>query len=121
MSIEVGVFSLFDIHKRDFADHVILVIANKLQELCRESDIIARWGGEEFVILLPGTTLDGAQVLAENLRKIVEESHFSIAGKITASFGVGIHQNNESKTDFFKRIDKLLYEAKKRGRNRVIS
>jgi len=110
-----------DTYGHNVGDEVLKELSVLITKNLKRVDIFARWGGEEFVILLPGTTLDGAQVLAENLRKIVEESHFSIAGKITASFGVGIHQNNESKTDFFKRIDKLLYEAKKRGRNRVIS
>lgn len=102
-------------------DDVLKGIVELITKNLKRVDVFARWGGEEFVILLPGTNLENAKKLAENLRIKIQEESFSTAGKITASFGVGEYQDKESKKDIFSRVDKLLYEAKKAGRNRVIA
>ncbi|MEA3383671.1 MAG: diguanylate cyclase [Campylobacterota bacterium] len=67
-----------------------------------------------------GHSLEGTKILAQKIRVFIQESHFSIAGKITTSFGVGIYKENETKAEFFERVDKALYEAKKTGRNKVV-
>jgi len=108
-----------DTYGHHVGDEVLKEFTSLVAKNLKRVDIFARWGGEEFIILLPGTTLAGTKLLAEKLRDLIESGHFSIAGKVTASFGVGEHKNKETKKDFFKRIDKLLYKAKATGRNRV--
>ena len=95
--------------------------------LMRSIDFAARWGGEEFVILLPGTDLSGAMEVAERIRKNVEASivlaEDGMETKITVSIGVNsiIPDANISIEDFIKKADQALYRAKELGRNRVIN
>jgi len=110
-----------DTYGHHVGDEVLKELSAVVAKNLKRVDIFARWGGEEFVILLPGTTVEGAKVLAEKLRKLIEETKFSVAGKLTSSFGIGLHNKQESKEDFFQRVDQLLYQAKKAGRNRVVS
>jgi len=112
--------SINDNYGHHVGDEVLKGVVDLVTKNLKRVDIFARWGGEEFVILLPGTNLENAQKLAENLRKKIEEQSFSTAGKITASFGVGEYKEKESKKEVFNRIDKLLYEAKRTGRNKVV-
>jgi diguanylate cyclase (GGDEF)-like protein/PAS domain S-box-containing protein len=112
--------SINDNHGHHVGDEVLKGIVELVMKNLKRVDIFARWGGEEFIVLLPGTTLKNAHKLAENLREKIENASFSTAGKITASFGVGEYQDKESKKDFFNRVDELLYKAKKAGRNRVV-
>jgi diguanylate cyclase (GGDEF)-like protein/PAS domain S-box-containing protein len=113
--------SINDNYGHHVGDDVLKDLVKLITKNLKRIDIFARWGGEEFVILLPGTELKNAKILAENIRSKVEEASFSTAGKITVSFGVGEHHDTESKKDIFNRVDKLLYEAKKAGRNRVMA
>jgi diguanylate cyclase (GGDEF)-like protein len=104
-------------------DHVITQIADICQQQKRKSDIIARFGGEEFLILLPETELAAAQRVAERLRRKVEASAFSVAAKaINATISVGVAEANPSMNSIFELIkvaDQALYAAKDSGRNRV--
>lgn len=102
-------------------DEVLKEVAALIKNKLKRVDLFARWGGEEFVVLLPGTELEGANILAEKLRKTLEENHFSIVESVTSSFGVGAYREGETKTEFFQRVDKALYKAKRSGRNRVIA
>ncbi|MEA3513190.1 MAG: sensor domain-containing diguanylate cyclase [Campylobacterota bacterium] len=113
--------SINDTYGHHVGDDVLKQLAKIVEKSLKRVDIFARWGGEEFVILLPGTTLKGATLLSEKIRDLIENTRFSTAGKITASFGVGLYNNNESQTTFFKKVDKALYQAKKLGRNRVVT
>lgn len=108
-----------DSYGHSMGDKVLINIANTLKDNIRENDIIARWGGEEFVILLPHTQIDDAYLLAEKLRVFVEKNSF-IDNKITVSSGVGIYNKKESVKEFFEKIDNALYTAKNTGRNRVV-
>jgi len=108
-----------DIFGHSVGDSVLIRIAKILQNNIREDDIVARWGGEEFVILLPHTEIKGACLLAEKIRLLIEKDPSSDT-KITASLGVGIFNQNESKTEFFEKVDNALYKAKELGRNRVV-
>jgi diguanylate cyclase (GGDEF)-like protein len=88
----------------------------------RDNDIVARWGGEEFLILLRDVPLDVACKLAENLRQAIEEHDFRLAGldaPVTASMGMAEYAAQETQAGFLRRIDKALYGAKKAGRNRI--
>jgi diguanylate cyclase (GGDEF)-like protein len=101
-------------------DKVLVQFSNVLMQTKRESDIASRWGGEEFLIFCPETTIDGAMFLAQKLRTNIEKIEFENASNITASFGVaGIEQGDDVQS-LIHRADKFLYSAKKAGKNRVI-
>jgi diguanylate cyclase (GGDEF)-like protein len=102
-------------------DEVLRHIAHLVKSSLRKSDLIARWGGEEFIILLPNTSLDIATRLAQNIRKIVALEKFEDVGYLTCSFGVTQLGEDEEEDSVLRRIDTLLYQAKENGRNTVIS
>lgn len=87
----------------------------------RKSDVFARWGGEEFVLLLPATSLKYAERIAEKLREKIEQESFAQAGSVTCSFGVVELAQEEGESRFLQRADQLMYQAKRKGRNRVES
>lgn len=97
-------------------------MANWIKDSVRGSDIVFRYGGEEFVILLADTQLEGAAVIAERVRNGIE-SHALAYGmavlNITASLGVSSLMANDSMDSLIKRADNAMYNAKKQGRNRV--
>lgn len=106
-------------------DRVLIKVGSILRNYLRARDIVARWGGEEFTILLPGTEKKDALHVAEKLRAIIENQSFeSDDGHeygITASFGVAqVDDGMETPEELFKRADDRLYEAKRRGKNRVV-
>jgi len=92
----------------------------------RSNDFVARWGGEEFIALLPNTDIDGASEIAESIRKSIETTVITTEDgadtKITVSIGVNtvIPDINASSTDFINKADQALYKAKESGRNRVV-
>ncbi len=100
-------------------DGVLRDLASILAAHIRESDIVGRWGGEEFLIINPETAIEGAIALAEKLRKIIEEHEFFQAGRRTVSMGVASLQGDEWEESMLKRADDALYRAKGMGRNRV--
>lgn len=100
-------------------DDVLRSVAQLAKQSLRKSDIIARWGGEEFIILLPNTSLSSATHLAEELRVIIQNEEFELIEHLTCSFGVAELEENESSEELLLRLDGLLYCAKANGRNRV--
>ncbi len=108
-----------DTYGHQAGDLILKEIANLVKNNVKTSDIFARWGGEEFVVLLPNTDVDGAYLFAQKLRKTIEENDFKDTEKITASFGVGEMDENDNKMSMFEKTDRALYAAKKNGRNRV--
>jgi diguanylate cyclase (GGDEF)-like protein/PAS domain S-box-containing protein len=117
--LDIDKFKLVnDNYGHQVGDSVLVEFANVLKKHIRGIDTLGRWGGEEFLIILPGTNLDGAVNLAEKLRECVSAYHFSVAGHITASFGVAISVNN-IETELIFRVDQALYLAKSNGRDRV--
>jgi len=100
-------------------DEVLKGSAQLLAGNIRKTDVLGRWGGEEFLIICPETNLEGARNLAETLRQLLEGHKLSCPCKLTASFGVAQHGRDESATNLMRRADKALYEAKAQGRNRV--
>jgi diguanylate cyclase (GGDEF)-like protein len=113
-----------DTHGHLAGDHVLRVLAKLISSRARREEVFARYGGEEFVILLPETSNSGAMKLAEQLRKRVASHTFVFEGEdipITVSIGVATIAGDEeiSPTDFIKRADERLYEAKSDGRNCV--
>lgn len=100
-------------------DAVLKEMAKVVAGELRTSDIFARWGGEEFAIIMPDTTLLGAKTVAEKLRIALENVVHPEVGKVTASFGVAEYIADEYIGSWFNRADKELYFAKMNGRNRV--
>ncbi len=100
-------------------DEVLKALVKVVQLSIRKVDILARWGGEEFMILAPQATLAAAQELAERLRKEIEAHDFSLSGKITVSLGVTTYRDQDGADSIIKRVDNALYRAKEKGRNRV--
>lgn len=101
-------------------DYVLKSIASIIKGHCRKVDLVGRWGGEEFIIILPDTSLDGALKTAENIRSLIESFEFKDVGTKTASFGVVEYDRNYSIKDIILKVDEALYTAKESGRNRVI-
>jgi diguanylate cyclase (GGDEF)-like protein len=103
-------------------DFVLKELSVLIKSLIRESDIFGRFGGEEFILILPETKIVGALKLAERLRKAVENHDFIFNGQkipITISLGVTSVSKTDSVESLFDRCDMALYEAKRKGRNRV--
>ena len=102
-------------------DCILKDISKFLKNNLRKTDIIGRWGGEEFLIILPFTSKDIAKKVAENLRVLIEENNFSykMNRKITISIGVTEFSKSKSVEDTLLLVDNLLYKAKENGRNRV--
>ncbi|MCF8088895.1 MAG: diguanylate cyclase [Desulfotignum sp.] len=101
-------------------DAVLKNLTQLVVSTLRETDIFARWGGEEFVIQTPETTLDGAIKLAEKLRSKIETHDFSEPEKITTSFGVTTLKKGDNTISLINRADEALYRAKEGGRNQVV-
>ena len=102
-------------------DEVLIMICRSIQKHTRESDLFARWGGEEFVLLFTNTELKTAINLTENFRKIIENLKHEVTKSVTVSFGLTHYKENDSVESMFDRADKALYEAKHSGRNCVRS
>lgn len=103
----------------DAGDAVLIEFARIIDQCRRTSDLLGRWGGEEFVFIAPATDEEGAAQLGERLRTAVEQHYFAPVGKITASFGAAVFRDEDDMDALIKRADANLYEAKRRGKNRV--
>ncbi|MGM0412343.1 MAG: sensor domain-containing diguanylate cyclase [Pseudomonadota bacterium] len=100
-------------------DEILKGLAARMARRLRESDTLARWGGEEFIALLPATQATGARELAEGIRRQVAEEAFPDVGHITISLGVAELEPGESLKDLTRRTDDALYAAKSAGRDQV--
>jgi len=100
-------------------DEVLKALVQVVQFSVRKVDILARWGGEEFMILVPESTAETAHELAERLRKEIESHDFSTKEKITVSIGVTTYRDGDSADSIITRVDNALYKAKENGRNRI--
>ncbi len=100
-------------------DEVLIEVTKRAQCNLRTSDLLARWGGEEFVVLLPHCNAANAMNLAEKLRVLIAEHPFPVVGPVTASFGVAEYWPPETLDSWVMRVDAALYEAKSAGRNTV--
>ncbi len=107
-----------DTHGHDIGDIVISVFANIISDTIRETDFVSRYGGEEFLIILPETNESGAMRLAERIRTLLAGRKISpLSTSITASFGIISANPNDNLGSLLKRVDQTLYQAKKSGRN----
>src|SRR4029079_4487408 len=115
-----------DRHGHDSGDRVIRAVGELLRAVVRESDAVGRWGGEEFLAILPDTSLDAAMGLAERMRTVVAAAPMPVPGspRVTASFGVASEiPPPEPAPGCWDRVlrqaDDAMYRAKAGGRNRV--
>jgi len=108
-----------DTYGHAHGDLVLLAVAECVNDVIRAEDIFARWGGDEFIILLPQTELIGAMAVAEKVRKAVENIKVKDSKGVTASLGVSEHINLEFWESWFSRTDHALYFSKEHGKNRV--
>ncbi|MEH3171036.1 sensor domain-containing diguanylate cyclase [Enterobacter quasiroggenkampii] len=102
-------------------DEVLIALSRTLEACSRENDLVFRWGGEEFVILLPHTPLDIALQIAESIRAAVARITIPGLPRFTVSIGVARHNQGETIDELFKRVDDALYRAKNDGRNKVLA
>lgn len=109
-----------DTYGHQAGDNILKELAQILKKNTREIDTLGRWGGEEFMIIFPNTSLQDAQKACENLREKIEQYHFYKTA-VTASFGVGQLEANRSIFESISLIDEALYQAKESGRNRVVA
>lgn len=109
-----------DNYGHDEGDKVLINIANLVRQQIREGDYLARWGGEEFLVVCTHTRQGGAAALAEHLRQAIEQTMLSQHCRITSSFGVA-EISSGFLEQWIKRADEALYQAKQNGRNQVVS
>ncbi len=100
-------------------DLVLKELARRVSSCMRQEDLAARWGGEEFVVLLSHADLDKGAIVAERLRSNVAQEPFTTAGAVTCSFGVAQFRPEDDGKTLLERADQALYRAKENGRNRV--
>ena len=108
-----------DEHGHPAGDAVLVELTRVVTAVLRASDALVRWGGEEFLVLAPMTSIEGAARFAWRILAAVEAHEFPHVGRVTLSAGVAEHQRDASLEDWLARADKALYAAKQAGRNRV--
>lgn len=111
-----------DRHGHEVGDRLLKHVVRVIQQQLRVVDALGRYGGEEFVLLLPGTQLDGARDAAERIRQALRDAPLRIGQEeiaVTASFGVVVLGQAETQAGFLRRADNAMYEAKRLGRDRV--
>lgn len=108
-----------DTYGHDVGDDVLIELSALVKRNLRDFDILGRYGGEEFLILSPNTTLDDSKHFANRIREEVQNHKFKIVGHITISLGVVELKADENIENVFRRVDSLLYQSKNNGRNTV--
>ena len=113
-----------DNYGHQYGDYVLKTVANLMKQSFRKTDLLYRYGGEELVMIMPETNIEGAVIPVQRLRRMVEEYDFDYNGvksKVTVSIGLTMnYQNLETSADILRSADEALYKAKEGGRNRVI-
>lgn len=109
-----------DVHGHPVGDRVLQEVAELLQQEARKVDHVVRWGGEEFLLLCPGTSIDQAKALAERMLRATQEHDFRLGRPLTLSAGVATLAPHDLPGHMFEQVDAALYQAKTQGRNRVV-
>ena len=111
-----------DVYGHDVGDRVLRIAATTIMNGTRSSDIVSRWGGEEFLVLVPHVDVKQLKDVAEKIRLLIEKSSISVEGKnieVTVSIGVTQARKDDTIDSLMKRADALLYKSKSEGRNRL--
>ena len=120
MLIDIDNFkSINDTYGHNKGDAVLKHLGNILQKNIRQLDILSRWGGEEFLILIPGSNLEHTQQLAEKLRLVISNEEFDKLNNITVSIGISTLKEDDTLIQIVERADNALYRAKQNGKNQV--
>jgi diguanylate cyclase (GGDEF)-like protein len=112
-----------DEYGHDCGDYILETIAKLMQDTVRKVDQIARWGGEEFLLLLPDTDAEGGRLVAEKIREIINGTPFQYQEKnicVTMTFGVSGYSGSINISDCIIRADKAMYDGKKNGKNCIM-
>lgn len=109
-----------DTYGHQVGDQILVEFSKLLKSNSRSTESLGRWGGEEFLVILPETSADGAMTFAEKIRQLVEAHEFPVVGTVTCSIGVSAFHRNDSRESMLDRADKALYCAKGKGRNTVL-
>ena len=110
-----------DTYGHDAGDSVLQELSHLVLSNIRATDSFGRWGGEEFMLLLPYTSQEKIMEIAEKIRTLVQDHNFKYVEKITISMGATLYKKGEGISKILKRVDMALYEAKSHGRNNVVS
>ncbi|MGH8146919.1 MAG: GGDEF domain-containing protein [Rhodanobacteraceae bacterium] len=116
-----GFKAINDTHGHPAGDRVLQVVAHGCQGLLRAGKCISRWGGEEFLVIVPNVDASGLQRVAERLRSAIADLPVAPAEHVTASFGTTMIQSGDSLETVLQRVDLALYGAKENGRNQVVA
>ena len=121
--LDIDHFKLFnDNHGHKTGDAVLIMVANSISGALRKVDVVARWGGEEFVVILPGATGVTVKAAAERIRLLIENSFIMAADNkllVTVSVGATVSRSTDTVDSIVQRADALMYASKVKGRNRV--
>ena len=113
-----------DTYGHQYGDYVLKTVASLMKQAFRKTDLLYRYGGEELIMIMPETNIEGAIIPVQRLRRMIEEYDFDYNGvkaKVTASIGLTMnYQEFDSPADILKSADEALYKAKESGRNRVV-
>lgn len=110
-----------DTHGHSRGDEVIKAVADTLMDRTRKTDKCIRWGGEEFIVLLPFCGVDKAVEIADNLRQALSDVPFRDIGHVTVSVGVTESRADDTPAGMLDRADRIMYHAKRAGKNQVVS
>jgi diguanylate cyclase (GGDEF)-like protein len=122
ISVDIDHFKqVNDTYGHDVGDKVLIEVTEAMKSSLRSSDILGRWGGEEFLILCPNTPLHAAELLAERLRAAVAAKTYASGQVHTVSIGIASQALGDKLSSMLHRADQALYKAKHAGRNRVCS
>ncbi len=108
-----------DVYGHFVGDHVLRGIADLIRRAIRQTDSLGRWGGEEFLLLLPETDIQSAKAFAERIKLLLCSAKFGKVENVTASFGVASYLPESSLEEILHRADRAMYQAKESGRNQV--
>jgi diguanylate cyclase (GGDEF)-like protein/PAS domain S-box-containing protein len=112
--------SVNDIYGHDVGDSILQKISQVLKETIRITDVVGRWGGEEFVVICENTDLENAYIASEHIRKSIQNTTHDKVGQKSVSIGVAEFRADDTLSSIFKKADEALYEAKHSGKNRVV-
>ena len=110
-----------DTYGHNVGDNVLKEMVKIVEEHLRKSDNLFRTGGEEFIIILPNTDIEKAEIVAEKIREAVCKTKFEKVGRVTISIGVTQVTEDDDEDTVTSRVDEALYRAKNTGRNRVVT
>lgn len=104
-------------------DRAVKLVGKVIKRCIRETDVPCRWGGDEFTLLLPKTTAQGASLLVRRLKEKLQEDNKTNANNFTVTVSIGLTQlkDSDSADSFFDRADKAVYKAKEKGRDDIVS